>query len=116
MPRGETVTVGACGTHFKHVIHAIAVDVFYQADVDSTAEVLAKALRQAESLRARKVAVVALATGYGPLSMREFGQAMSSVATSSLNLIEQAVVVVRNPDHAQEILSACPDAEPVAAS
>lgn len=110
LPRGEIVTVGPCGTHFKHVIHAIAVDVFYRADIESTAEVLAKAIHHADSLRAKRIAVVALATGYGPLRMNEFGQSITAIEAEPFNPIEEAIVVVRKDEEAEEILEACPAA------
>ncbi|MEM1098056.1 MAG: macro domain-containing protein [Planctomycetota bacterium] len=105
IPRGEIAVVPSCGTQFQYVIHAIAVDVFYRATIETTADVLRRSLVEANRLRAETVAVVALATGYGPLSMEDFGAVIDQTNLDSLESLKHATVVVRHPHEAADIAS-----------
>lgn len=73
---GTVVTTGAGPLAVKHIVHTVAVNGFYEATVDSVAQTIAAALTEAQRLGARTVAMPALATGYGPLSVVEFARAL----------------------------------------
>ncbi len=86
---GELVTTGGCGTRFRAVIHAVAIDVFYQASVEQVRQTVWDALERAAALDARSVALTALATGYGRMSMSAFAEAIADMeAFRSIPAIE----------------------------
>ena len=65
------------------------------AKVARCAATLAEALGQAAALGARRVATPALATGYGPLTMAQFGEAVARVVARPWPPLEELVVVLR---------------------
>jgi len=92
-------------------LHAVAVNGFYESSPEVISQVVHDALRQAAALRARSVALVALATGYGRLSMSEFGASLLPLAEKEYPPIERVVVCVRKLEHVEELLRACTMAE-----
>lgn len=107
IPRGEIAVTPACGTHFKlGVIHAIAVDVFYQSDAGVVTELVDRALTKAAELGAARVALVALATGYGPLSMTDFANGVRPLRNRAYGSITSVAIVVRRPHEAEELSAA----------
>jgi O-acetyl-ADP-ribose deacetylase (regulator of RNase III) len=102
--QGQVVETDGGGTNFQKVLHAVAVDGWYHSSADVVADVLEKALQRAAELHAKKVAVVALATGYGRLTMREFAQGFCNSIDRIGNLqVETMVVVVPREGQAEEI-------------
>jgi O-acetyl-ADP-ribose deacetylase (regulator of RNase III) len=101
--QGEVVETDGGGTNFRHVLHAVAVDAWYSSSSEVVANVLAKALRRSAELGAKKVAIVALATGYGRLSMRDFACGLfESIKHADLR-VETITVVVQKEDQVREI-------------
>lgn len=76
LARGEIVVTPSCGSSYRFVIHAVAVDTFYQSDATVITKIVDKALHEAAERHAGSVALVALATGYGPLTMADFADGL----------------------------------------
>ena len=106
--QGEVVACGPCGTPYKAVLHAVAVDVFYQSSSVVIRATVREALRQAAVLGARKVALAAVGTGYGRLTMQEFAQGILPLLGQDVPPVEEVVVCVRNPQDAQELSASLP--------
>jgi O-acetyl-ADP-ribose deacetylase (regulator of RNase III) len=70
---GTVVRTGPGSLAVKHILHAVAIDRSYDSSVELVAATIVTALTQARELGARTVSVPALATGFGPLSIEEFG-------------------------------------------
>lgn len=71
-----TVVRTSAGTlPFGHVIHAVAIDAFYDSSIEIVRNTLAAAFELAIRLGAHSISTPALATGYGHLSIQSFGQA-----------------------------------------
>jgi len=70
---GEVVTTDPHGLPFKWIIHAVAVDAFYKSSGVIVEIAATNALKEAARLGIRSVALTALATGFGRLSIDEFG-------------------------------------------
>ena len=83
----------------------MAVDAWYHSSDDVVGNLLRKAFRRAADLRAQKVAVVALATGYGRLSMEDFARGLHSAIPSDDTTIRTITVVVQKQDQVREILA-----------
>ena len=94
--RGEVVATSACGLPYLAVLHAVAVDGFYESSPEVVGAAVEKSLAMAEGLGARRVALTALATGYGKLTMRQFAAGIGGVMKAEVPPIEEVVVCVRN--------------------
>lgn len=106
VPAGTVVRSNAYTLPFKHILHAVAIDPFYDSSTELVRATFAKALDMAWELEALTVSSPTLATGYGPMSISDFGSAVApvlkkpSLANLTLNL------VVRHGDRARELQEA----------
>lgn len=91
---GDVVAMPPCGTHFKTVLHAVAIDGFYDSSLELVRKTVQKALEMSAGISARRVALVTLATGYGPMTMSQFGQAIKPLLSMELPPIEEVVICV----------------------
>ena len=99
--QGDVVQTDGFGTGFTQVLHAVAVDGWYRSSADVIAAVLSRAFQHAAALGARKVAVVAVGTGYGRLSIEEFGHGFRRAVGREYPPVESASVVL--PTESQAI-------------
>ncbi|MEO6808089.1 MAG: macro domain-containing protein [Isosphaeraceae bacterium] len=90
-----------------HLLHAVAIDGFYGSSVPLVRETIIRALNLAAGLGARSVAIPALATGYGPLSIAEFAEAL----LGSLGRAYDPVADLRVVLHDQTALDDWPETE-----
>ena len=96
-----TVVVSSAGPlPAGQVLHAVAIDVFYGSSVELVATTLRQALEMASELQAKTVALPALATGFGPLSMEEFTEALVRAIESSPSNPLHLMVVLRSVENA----------------
>lgn len=94
--RGTVVTTAPHGLPFKAVIHAVALDGFYKSSPEVIEQVVGDALERAATLGARRVALTALATGFGRLSMRDFARGIRPLLGRNFGPIEETVICVRH--------------------
>jgi O-acetyl-ADP-ribose deacetylase (regulator of RNase III) len=106
--QGDVVSTGPCGSPYRTVLHAVAVDAFYESSPINVAAVLGECLRRAASLSARSVAVPALATGTGRLTMADFAVAVASIIEQHFPPIARVVIGVRSQADAEELQSLLP--------
>ena len=97
-----------CGSPYRAVLHAVAIDGMYDSSAEIVAKTLAESLRQAASLGARTVAMTALATGYGRLSMVEFAAAVQAVFPLTFPGLEQVTLAIRSADDLEELYRLVP--------
>lgn len=101
---GTVVTTGPGPLAVKHIVHAVAVNGFYEATVESVAKTIVAALAEARRLGARTVALPALATGYGPLSAADFGRALVlALASGADEGLTELRVVLWRPEQAEAV-------------
>jgi O-acetyl-ADP-ribose deacetylase (regulator of RNase III) len=108
--QGTVVQTSACGTPFRAVLHAVAIDAFYQSSPPVITKLVADGLHQAASLQASKVALTALATGYGRLSMQSFGEALAPLLDTEFPPLEEVTVCVRKVDARDALAASLPGA------
>ncbi|MCA9175579.1 MAG: macro domain-containing protein [Planctomycetales bacterium] len=102
VPPGSIVRSGAGPLPFQHILHAVAIDVFYASSMEIVRQTFANAMTRAIELGAQSIASPTLATGYGPLRIREFGQAISPVL-HELQAECELTLVVRRAEHVREL-------------
>ncbi|MGN6366939.1 MAG: macro domain-containing protein [Phycisphaerae bacterium] len=100
--RGEIVVTTAAGTNFARIVHAVAVDGMYESSVPEITRVVTLSLERAASLGAKRVALTALATGYGRLTLEQFAEGATSALTRSFAL-DTLTIWVRHADEAERI-------------
>ncbi len=105
---GDVVALPGCGSPYRAVLHAVAVDALYDTSLELVAEVIEKSLQCAAGYSATTVAMTALATGYGRKSMEFFGQAVSRVVGREFPPVNRTVVGIRKRSDIEELLSSIP--------
>lgn len=106
--QGDVVPAPPCGTPYKAVLHAVAVDGFYQSSPQVIESLVVKSLKMASSLMATKVALVALGTGYGHLSLSDFARGLVALMEQEFPPIQEVFIVVRKSYEAMEISTVLP--------
>ena len=104
--RGEVVETSPCGTPYKAVLHAVAVDGFYQSSPQIVTQLVRDCLDRAAALGAQRVSLTALATGYGRMSMKDFAKAVEPLVVTERSPVEEAVICVRNSIDYRTLLDA----------
>jgi O-acetyl-ADP-ribose deacetylase (regulator of RNase III) len=108
VPPGEVVQMPPCGSPYRAVLHAVAVDAFYDSSPQRVREVIRASLRAAARLEARKVALTAVATGYGRLSMRAFAEGLSPLVGEDFTALAEVVLCLRKRDDVEELAELLP--------
>jgi len=111
VPAGEVVVTSSCGTSFPHVIHAVGVDPFYDSSPALIESTVGKALAAAASLGARSVALTAIGTGYGHLTMGEFAKGIRPLVGEAFGEIDKVVVCVLGEGEFEDLSRALPEVE-----
>ena len=94
---GTVIATGPHGLTVTAVLHAVAVNGFYETTPDLVRACVAASLTAAASRNAHRVALTALATGYGRLSMVDFAGAASPLRAVAFPPVAEVVVCVRRP-------------------
>jgi O-acetyl-ADP-ribose deacetylase (regulator of RNase III) len=101
--RGDVIRTSGGGSHFRTILHAVGVDGFYETSQDVIRTLIAKALEMAAAAGATSVALAAVGTGYGRMTMRDFGAAIATLTSRPFAPIASVVVCVRHDDERAEI-------------
>jgi O-acetyl-ADP-ribose deacetylase (regulator of RNase III) len=100
---GTIVRTGPGPLRVKHILHAVGVDMFYNSSVELVSNLLKTALSEASQLGAKTVATPAIATGYGPLSMDQFSEAIRVALAQAYPGLEEVRIVLRDRDDADRV-------------
>jgi O-acetyl-ADP-ribose deacetylase (regulator of RNase III) len=106
VPPGTVVRTGPASLPVQHILHAVAIDPSYDSSVELVANTLTLALTQARELGAKVVSVPALGTGFGPLTMTDFGAALKRALARDWAPLEVLRVVLRTEDDAETVRAA----------
>src|SRR3954470_8679124 len=77
LERGSVVVTEPPNTPYRAIIHAVAVNGFYESSPPVITEVIRAAFLAAAERGAGTVALTALATGYGRLTLSQFGEGLA---------------------------------------
>jgi O-acetyl-ADP-ribose deacetylase (regulator of RNase III) len=106
--RGEITETSGCGSSFRVVLHAVAVDGLYQSSEVVVADLISRCMAQASVLGVETVVLTALATGYGRLTMREFAAAIRPFVGKEFGSVRSVSLYVRHPRDKSEIEAVVP--------
>jgi len=106
---GDVVVTHPTNTPYKAVLHAVAIDAFYDSNVELITETVRRALRLAAHEGARSVALTALATGFGHLSIGHFAEGLRPVLEERLSPVEVVIVAVQSESAFAELRESFPE-------
>jgi O-acetyl-ADP-ribose deacetylase (regulator of RNase III) len=109
---GSVVLTSAGALSFRHVIHAVGIDPFYDSSVELARTTLETALTLAASLKAKTVSLPTIATGYGHLTMTDFAQAFAQAVSNSEFKLSLIRIVLRSEENAELIRAALNGLDP----
>ena len=108
--RGDVVQMPSCGSPYDAVLHAVGIDVFYDSNTDVVTDTITKSLEIAAQLPAKTVAMAAIATGYGRMSMNDFATAIRPLTHMNFHPIENVDICLLKSDAVNELASLVPEA------
>jgi O-acetyl-ADP-ribose deacetylase (regulator of RNase III) len=100
---GTVVRTGPASLSVRHILHAVSITPSYESSVELVADTIRRSLAQARELGARTVTLPALATGFGPLSMAEFAEALSQATRQDWSPLESLKVVLLREEDAEAV-------------
>lgn len=107
--QGEVVTVRPPGLPYKAVIHAVAVDPLYQSSPEVIEFIMEKVFSSAQSFDAEKIALTALATGFGNLSLEEFAEGLRPHLNKEYPPLKEIVICQIEDYRFKELREAFPE-------
>ena len=106
VPAGTVVQSSAGNLPFDCIVHAVAIDPFYDSSVDLVRQTVVAALDMATKLGAKTISMPTLATGYRPMSIADFGSAVGPLANGARFDELSLTIVVRSEEHRSELSDA----------
>jgi len=103
IPRGEIIPYSDTTLPYLAVLHAVAVDGWYDSSPQIIEQIVANALRMAGGYNAHKVALTALATGFGHLSTEDFANGIRPLLDIEFPPISEVCICVLDDDRALEL-------------
>lgn len=108
VPQGTIVPTAGFGLPFRHIVHAVAVDPFYETSAKVISAIVRESLVWAGEHACPTVALAALGTGFGRLSCADFGVGVNALTRLEWPKIESVMVVLRSDGDRDEFCSTCP--------
>lgn len=96
-------------TPYKVVLHAVAIDAFYDTSPDWVTACYVKALELAAKYEARTIAAAALATGYGRMPMSDFAAGLLPLLGREFPPVEQVTICLTNKAKFDELAELVPE-------
>jgi len=87
--QGEVFLYSGTELPYRAVLHAVAIDGWYHSTPQIVGETIEKAFRMAMSIDAKKVALTALATGFGDLTLVDFANAIRPLLDRNFDPIKE---------------------------
>jgi len=101
LPAGSVVATGPGSLPFKFIIHAVAIDPFYDSSAALVAKTLIAAFGLAVSNGATSLSVPAVATGFGHLRFEDFADAAAIVVSNEWRPLEMIQFVIKSAENAR---------------
>jgi O-acetyl-ADP-ribose deacetylase (regulator of RNase III) len=111
--RGEVISYSGPEMPYKVVLHAVAIDGWYESSPEIITEVVRRALKMAAAYEAKKVALTVLATGFGRLTLAEFAKGLRPLLGEQFITIEEVVLCLLQDFQVTELARHLPKVEAV---
>lgn len=95
---GECVIAPPCGTPYKAVAHAVAIDGFYETSAEVIEQTYDQALLGLADLGCRSIVAACLGCGYGRFPASEFAKVIACVSQKVHPGIDQVTLVTTNSE------------------
>lgn len=109
--RGDVVRLPPCGSPYRAVLHAVGVDGFYESSPSVVGRVVTESIRQSAALAAKTVALTAVATGYGRMSIADFAAGIRPIVREVFRPLERVVIGLHSLFDAEELRALIPELE-----
>ena len=109
VPPGNVITMPPLGSPYRAVLHAVGVNAMYETSPQLVGEVIDKSLQMAAASGATTVALAAIGTGYGRLSMDQFATALEKAVTKNWPPLRTVFIGLRREEDAQELAKSLSD-------
>lgn len=73
---GTLIETPPCGSPYRGVLHAVGVDAWYDSSPEIVTQLIEHALSTTARIGANSIAIPAIATGYGHLTIDQFAEAL----------------------------------------
>ena len=103
VPAGTVVATKAGSLPYACILHAVAIDPFYDSSIELIRRTVSSALDMSLARGARTISMPTLATGYGPMSVAEFGTAVKPLKDESRFRELELIIVVRTEEDREEL-------------
>jgi O-acetyl-ADP-ribose deacetylase (regulator of RNase III) len=100
---GTVVLTTAGPLPFRNIIHAVAIDAFYDANQELVSKTIVAAWRLAHEHGLKQVIMPAIATGYGRFPIEEFASAFRQAMSNCSFLCLNVTLVMRDAESAAMI-------------
>lgn len=100
---GRAVLAPPCGSPYKAVAHAVAIDGFYDTSCDFIRSAYEDAIDQLAKASCRTIAAACLACGYGRCTIEKFMEAITPLVTKPYPTVETMTLVTTNAELAEAI-------------
>lgn len=113
--RGEVISYEGEEVPYKAVLHAVAVNGWYESSPDVVEQIVRKSLSIAASdYRAKRVALTVLATGFGDLTLDDFAVGVRPLLKVEFPPVEEVVISLLEDFRLAEFAKALPEVSDVA--
>lgn len=100
VPPGTVVQMPPCGSPYRAVLHAVAVDGFYESSAELITNVVQQILTLSVTFGGHTVALPAVATGYGHLQLADFAAGLRPCLRSTPGPARVLICLIRLADAA----------------
>jgi O-acetyl-ADP-ribose deacetylase (regulator of RNase III) len=107
--RGEIIPYEGIEVPYKLVLHAVSIDGWYESSPDVITDIVSRSIRIAAEHGASRVALTALATGYGRLTLAQFAEGIRPLLQNAFPLVEQVVIALLLDFQVAELASHLPE-------
>jgi O-acetyl-ADP-ribose deacetylase len=108
--RGEVITYVDASLPYKAVFHAVAVNGWYESSAKIVTAVVEKCLVEAQKYFAKSIGLTALATGFGNLTLKDFGEGILPLMTKPFAPIEEVRICLMEDYRIKELSGYLPQA------
>jgi O-acetyl-ADP-ribose deacetylase (regulator of RNase III) len=105
--QGEVFMYTGTELPYKAVLHAVAVDGWYHSSPDGVRGTIEKSFQTAMSLSAQKVALTALATGFGDLTLGDFADAVRPLLDRDFSPIKEVCICLMEDYRLVQLADRC---------